>query len=348
VRARRRIQKPDVFAEGLSPVQSYLMQDDWRHEVSTFDKQKDTYYKPAFLKDIMDKYSWGAQGILESYADYIKLKTKIDLTEEKLASYVMQSQMCPWVFEFVTAAYNDKVLKAYLDDSSLNETLKTAIASGKWDIVVDSILSDLTKSDYPLAQEVGNRYNIALAQTRVKHVSLKPRMDKQPGEEIEADLAPPAAPQPPAPPAHPGTAPTAPTNPTSTPQNNNQNPNQNPNNPNPNMNQQQEEVVQADDEHETGEAELTIKFKPEVKTEEQPEEVVEIIEAEDPSVPSDKDNAITDMVDVSNPMGYPYKNVGVSPNSPDWPPLGRPYELYPQYNDPYRNPSPESLKMQWI
>ena len=341
MRARRRIQKPDVFAEGLSPMQSFLMQDDWRHEISTHDKKKDAYYKPAFLADIMDKYSWGAQGILESYADYIKLKTKIDLTEEKLASYILQSQMCPWVFEFVTAAYNDKYLKAYLDDSKLNDNLKTAISTGKWNTVLNTILADLKNSDYPLAQEVSNRYNMALAQTFVKHVSLKPRTDHQEGEIVEADIAPPAAPQSPAAPAHPGTSPAAPSSPgAQSPSNTN-----NPSSGQPNNMNSQEEVVQADDETEA--TELTIKFKPEIKMED--EKPAEVVEADEVMAPdSDKDNAMTDMLDVSNPMGAPYKNIGVSP----FPGSGfpeRPYEYNVNpWQDCFRSPSPDSLKVQWI
>lgn len=188
MRARRKLQdKFANFEQGLSQLQSFLIKnkDDWRHEVSTFDQRKDTNYKPAFLKELMDKYSWGADAIAEVYSALKKAPLKIELSEEKLATLLIQSSYFPWVQEFTTLVYNNEELKSKIIDKDLSPELKTALASGDWVSIKKSICANVIGAEHPAAKEVGHRYLLGQA---LKQVTLKPKQELEKAKE-EAEKA---------------------------------------------------------------------------------------------------------------------------------------------------------------
>jgi hypothetical protein len=188
VRARRRLEdKFSGIEANLSDLQAELVKStgDWRYEVSTLDQNKDTNYRPAFLKDIMDKYSWDADAIAEAYATLKNAPLKIELSSDKLAALIFHTAYVSWLPEFTTAVYNSQEFKNKIVDFDMSPTIKIALKAGNWMQIKNVLCQEISQSSHPAAEEVNHRY---LLDQAMKTVKLKPRKELERAKE-EAEQA---------------------------------------------------------------------------------------------------------------------------------------------------------------
>lgn len=162
----------------LTRLQNLIVQekDTWKNEISTFDQKKDKNYKPAFLVELLNKYPWNQNLIVEQYAKISNSILKPIITDSILAVAILNQSSEPWCLELLKNVFANNLIKANLD-----EKLKKALITGDWDQLKEQLISGLKECENNIyAKEVLYKYYLAQANRKIDEKSkLKDSDEKQ-------------------------------------------------------------------------------------------------------------------------------------------------------------------------